>query len=217
MNKFFLLIALVLLLGACQKDSLKINESPDVASLLLDNQLTSLMLSVSAHDGSFDDVVDQSDCFSINFPYQILLNGESHNVNTINDLLVIHEQDSVAPIFPVDITFANYVPGAINNNNDLQSLIDQCAGGYLYNDRITCVDFVYPISIALYDTNNSDFETIIFDHDIETFVTLDNFNEDSIASINFPIEILIGEGTVQSIQDLESLKSELIINAIQCK
>ena len=89
--KYLLVFTALFLLG-CQKEKLEIIEAPDEeASFLFDQQLTSLLKSVASHDGSFDDVIDNSSCFSIDLPYQIALNGETHNVNTIDDLLPIKE------------------------------------------------------------------------------------------------------------------------------
>jgi len=209
MRKYLILIFAFGVL-ACQKEELSVVQEQEETSLLADKQLVGLIQSVSSHDGTFDDFVDESACFSINFPYEVLLNGELITINSINDLLTIKPMDDVVPIFPISITTANYIEIEVANQATFASYILSCANGLMYNDRITCLDFNYPISLSLYNPDNTTFETIIFNHDKETFEGLELFEEGTIATIRFPLSVKMLDGTIITIESNQELKSRIL-------
>ncbi len=216
MNLFTKLVSALLLLvviWSCQKEEFTIVEDQEQKSFLGDSLLKGLLQSVASHDGSFDDLIDASSCFSIGFPYEIVKDGRKHLISSINDLTWITEMDVVEPVFPMDISFANYTKTVVMNTADLQELKNGCANGQFFDDRITCVDFIYPLSLAVYNTGDSSFETIILDHDKTTFLTIQNFEENTLASINYPIEIKINDDVILTVSSDEQLKSQ-ILNSI---
>jgi hypothetical protein len=209
MKKFAFL--LILLLGlSCQKEELTVIEEQEEASFLEDGQLTNLIKSVASHDGSYDDLVDGSSCFSIDFPYDVMVNGKPYTINSITDLALLNKGDEIMPVFPIDITFANYIEADVPNVEVFQEFIDRCADGSLYNDRITCVDFVYPIDVSVYDPVNSDFGIISFQHDKQTFTEVEEMDPVMIASIRFPISLVLENGTRIQIADNQDLKSSIL-------
>ncbi|MGK0386749.1 MAG: outer membrane protein assembly factor BamE (lipoprotein component of BamABCDE complex) [Patiriisocius sp.] len=215
-NLFLALLILFCCLG-CQEEKLTIVQSEEQASFLQDSELKLLVQGVSSHDGSYDDVVDQSSCFSINVPYEILLNNATHTINSVEDLLAISKEDEVIPIFPIIITYATYEQLEINGAQQLLAQITQCETGVLFNDRITCVDMVYPININLYNPETSDFETVVFDHDKKTFQSIASYANNQLASIKFPISITIATGEELSISTNEMLKNQILSQVPFCK
>lgn len=216
--KNLLLILLVLVFCAgCQKEEFTVVQTDEEASFLQDTELTALLKGVSSHDGSFDDVIDQAPCFSIDFPYQILLNNESHNVNSVEDLLAILPSDEVVPVFPISITYATYDPLEISSLEALAEQINLCNTGVLFNERITCVDIVYPIHINLYNPETSNFETVVYDHDKKTFQSISSYTNDQLASISFPITITTADQGSLSITSNEILKSQILSQVPLCE
>ncbi len=203
------LLLLAIAFTSCQKESLEVVEKNQEASFFEDVQLVSLIKGVSAHDGSFDDVIDQSSCFSIKIPYEVLLNGESHQINSIEDLQIINATDEVAPLFPFEVSFATYQEATITSFKEFETIISNCANGDLYNERITCVDFVYPFDVGVFDPITNNFETIVFDHDKKTFQSIDSLNSSQLATIKFPIEVITREGQFITIATNEALKREI--------
>jgi hypothetical protein len=208
--KNIFLFALILLTAACQKEEFTVVEGQEEASFLADGQLTGLIQSVAAHDGSFDDIVDQSPCFSINFPYQVTFKGTVYTINSVADLSIFKEGDVVEPVFPIEISFANYQKDRIASSQAFTEYIQKCEDGLMYNDRITCVDFVYPIDVSVYDPVNSDFDLISFQHDKQTFTTIDDMDRIMIASIRFPIQLITDNGTRMEIAGNEDLKATIL-------
>jgi hypothetical protein len=210
MKNLFLIVLILGSILSCQEEELKIVQPDNEASFLQDTQLKSLLQGVSSHDGSFDNVIDQASCFSINIPYQILLNNEPHAIHSIEDLIPISENDIVSPIFPITITYATHSQQEISSSQMLQEQISQCETGALFNDRITCVDIIYPININLYNPETRDFETVIFDHDKKTFQSIASYADNQLASITFPISIAIQTGKEVLISSNNILKTQIL-------
>lgn len=217
MKRLISAIAILVVLIGCQKEELKIIESDDEASIMEDIVLKGMILGVVAHDGSVDDVVDNSDCFSIDFPYVCFYNGHPYNVYSVEDLAIFTENDSLRPDFPVNITFANYETIKVPSLNVFTSLINQCADGILFNNIINCVDLIYPVSLSVYDPQTSNFETLVFNEDKETFLAVENFNENTIVTINYPIQITYLDNSVHTISSNEELKKQILILETICE
>jgi len=208
--KYFLFLGMMVLLVGCQKEELTVIEGQDEESFMQDIQLKNLIMSVASHDGSFDDVVDKSSCFSIDFPYICYYNGFPYPVNSLEDLALFQEGDKLIPEFPVNITFANYLQAEVPDEDAFNQLIAQCENGLLFNESITCLDIVYPIRISIYNPDISTFETVIFSHDKQTFQSIEDFDTSLIASIQFPIQIELPNDVVLTINSNDVLKSQIL-------
>ncbi len=116
-----------------------------------------------SNDGSFDNIVDESSCFNINFPYRVKANGVDLTINSIDDLDSIEEifdaleedEDIIDIIFPITITLADYAEITINGIEDLRGIAKECREGG-DDDDIECIDFVYPITLYTFDLNNEE-------------------------------------------------------------
>ncbi len=208
--KKYLLLCLLIVAGACQKEESTTAQEDGFNSFLADAQLTKLMQAVSSHDGSFDDIIDQCHCFSIKFPYNILLNGETYPIQSENDLLTIDDYDMVEPVFPLTITFGDYIETQVSSLKNLKNYRTQCYNGLLYDDVINCVDFIYPVHISIYNTDNSNYQTVVFNHDEETFLGISEFDSGTLASINYPIRVQMIDGSQIEIESDEQLKYRIL-------
>jgi hypothetical protein len=197
-------------LAGCQEEELTIIEGENDEAFTQDQQLKSLIMSVTSHDGSYDDVVDNSSCFSIDFPYICYYNGYPYPVNSIEDLAVFNNGDNLIPKFPVSITISDYVQAEVPDEETFNLFMDLCANGQLFNESITCLDIIYPIRISVYDPDNSSFETISFAHDKQTFESIVGFDLSLIASIQYPIQIQMPNDVVLTINSNEALKTEIL-------
>lgn len=206
----------LVVLNSCQVESLTIEQEAEELSFLQDFILTGLIKSVSSHDGSFDDIIDNASCYSINFPYQIELNGKVKNITSIADINDIKEEDEVLPIFPITISRATYDEVSLNSIDDFVLNQQNCANGLLYNDRITCVDFTYPIEVGVFNENSNDFDFISLEHDKDTFTTIESFLDNTLASIRFPI-YLIDDNNSTEIRSNEQLKEAIRTIALSCE
>ena len=208
--KFLGSLVLVMMLIGCQEEQLTVVEDQEEAPLALDSQLVGLMRSVSSHDGSHDNVVDRSSCFSIEYPYLCTIEGVEYEVNSRSDLKPFTEYDILTPVFPITISYLDHTREVIEDLETFQQRIQECADGQLNNDAIICVDFEYPVTLALYHSDIANFETIVLDHDFDTYTALELFSDDTIANIEYPILISFPTGGYIEINSNNELKLEII-------
>ncbi len=203
--KLYIAILLAFLTISCQKESLVLDETPSENDLVENVVLNKTVLSVAAHDGSFDDIIDDAGCFSVKFPYSIWYQGELLEILSINDLLVIEPNNSISYQFPISITFSNYIEVQISSENELTAAQASCASNQLFQESIRCLDFVYPIKIALYDIDTATFKTIIINHDRENFQSVSTLIAEQKASLNFPMSIRNHEGMLSQVTSVNEL------------
>ncbi len=217
MKQFLLsLFAITLLFAACQKEQLTVIQNADESVFIKNGELTRVLMSVSAHDGSFDDNLDQASCFSINFPYEIILNGEPYQVNSPTDLEIITPTDTIWPVYPITLTLADHSTRELTHIEQYFSLKTQCDSGILFSDLITCVDLQYPFSMAVFDPVANDFTTIVMAHDSETFTHMSDLQEDNEVSINFPIRLSFPNGTTVTINSHNQLLERILAAVSNC-
>ncbi|MBX2827693.1 MAG: hypothetical protein KTR22_05995 [Flavobacteriaceae bacterium] len=215
--KNYVWVFALMLLVSCQEEEFQVIESQDEEQQLSqDDELLNLVKTVATHDGTFDDVVDESSCFSINFPYDCTANGVEYTVNSPQDLLPFTIYDDLIPKFPVTVTFADYRELEVPTYAALKNLIAQCQSGDIFDERITCVDLEYPVQLSVYDPVTTNFETLTFNHDRDTFTGIEFLNEDWIANISYPITIMLENGGAVAIESNEELKLQILAHIPIC-
>ncbi len=171
-----------------------------------DSQLAGLMKNVVIHDGSFDNIVDNGNCLSINLPYNILLNGEPLVIDDITDYTFISETDVVEIQFPITITLFDYQELVIENKPQLDILVTSCE---IDDVDIECIDFVYPIVFSTFDSRTNQFDTLSVVHDSEMFKFMTDLDSETLISINYPINLTLHNG-----QNTEALHNNDLLSAI---
>lgn len=180
------------------------------------SSLANLMALTTSNDGSVDDILDGADCFSVNLPVTITAGNITITINTLDDLELLEDildelDDEEVPefLFPITITLNDFEQVIIENQEELEAFIDQCLEDD--NEVIECVDFQYPISFSIYNTDFQIIDTVIIENDQELYEFLENLEEGVnglvLASLNFPVTLVYANGdTIQvtSNQELES-------------
>lgn len=210
------LFGLLIIASACQQESLSVIDEQE-EDVLEDAALIGLVQGITAHDGSHDNVVDNSSCFSIDFPYQLKVNGEIRNIEHVADLATVYEYDEIEIVYPVEVTFADYAESQISNTQEMNALISGCSNGNYYNQIIRCIDLIYPISMAEYNPDTRNFQTTVYDHDRITFTGLRRMlTAGSIVQIQFPVQIEVIGGETLQIDSNDQLKSVISSNLNFC-
>jgi len=209
MMKLLLPLITVFLLVGCQKEEFKVQDNPN-ESILNDPQLRAFLNSVSSHDGSVDNVIDNSDCFSIKFPFGLVVDGISHQMTTPEDLLPLTTANSLVPEFPITLVLCDYSEFDVGSLGAWQDEIVSCHSGNYYDDVISCVDINYPIELKMFDANNTNFETITLEHDWDTYSTLASMNQTDLVTINYPISLQLQNGTQITVHSNDELKYEIL-------
>ena len=209
MKKFFnyvmyvSLLTIALSFTGCQDEFEEIN-SNEQETIKTNSATANLVKSASAKDGSLDDVVDNSSCFAINFPYTVRVNGLEITVDSLADLKFLNElvkqydddfKDLLEIVFPITITYPDYSEVTINNLMDFRELSSQCTGNS-DDSRIRCIAFVYPIKFFTFDLNNEQSGAFNVESDRQLRRLFDDLDDDdTLVSIEFPISLKKRDGT----------------------
>lgn len=193
---YFSFLMVVLSFTSCQDEFEEI--STDEQETITANSATaSLVKSASAKDGSYDDVVDNSSCFAIKFPYTVSVNDLEIVVDSYKDLWFLKQLvkqydgdfgDMLTIVFPITITYSDFSELTINNLVELRELASECTGKPV-DARIPCVAFVYPIKLFTFDLNNQQTGSVEVESDMELRSFFKDLDDDSLVSIDFPVTL----------------------------
>ncbi len=208
--KWIVPLFIALIVVGCQQEEFNETDNPAETSLLEDQELASLVRSVTSHDGSFDDFIDSADCFSIQFPYGLWVNGVQHNMNSPEDFSEIPQGALVQPDFPVTLNMCNYSQVEIPSLEVLYDYVVGCHSGEFFDEVITCVDFQYPIDLSLFDSGTSDFETITLEHDWDVYSTIQSLNPSTLVTIQYPVGLIKSNGDVIEVNTNQELKNQIL-------
>ena len=203
---FNILIVLAMLfifaISGCQDEKMEIIEPPTEEVLKSDDTVVTLMLHTVANDGSNDNILDGSSCTNIALPVTVVVSGLEITIDSEEDLEIIEEifdefdddEDELSFLFPITVINADYSELTINNEDELEDLVEDC-GENVDDDDIECVDFKYPFSVSVFNTNSQVAEVITFENDKELYEFLDDFDEEDLVEVNFPITLILSDGT----------------------
>lgn len=215
--KFIVLLVglIVINLTSCQKEVVEETPPNQEETIAPNSSLAIAMRNTSANDGSVDNIMDGSDCFTVNLPVTIEANGITLTIQSLDDLSLIEaifdvsntDEDSVDFLFPITIILNDYTEVNIESLEELEAFIETCVAN---EDIIECVDFVYPVSFSIYNSDFQIIDTIEVDNDYEMYIFLEgleNGNQGAVlASLNFPVSLMYVNGNtveVASNQELE--------------
>lgn len=219
-----LLLVGALSFTACQEEYEEINTSDAQGeSFLASSNTASLIEKTAERDGSYDNIVDGSSCFALNFPYNVNVNGLDITIDSIEDLRLIEEIfdefdediDVLEILFPITITLADHSEIVVNNKEELVALARECIEGG-DDDDIECIDFVYPVTFYTFDVNNQQTGQVTVNSDRELKYFLDELEDDDIISIDFPITLIKFDGTEIRVENNAQLAAALEIAKDEC-
>ncbi len=213
LSALFCLIAL-LIISSCQKESsVEINESEE-ENLTESSNLRIMLHNISLHDGSFDDHIDGANCFSIIFPYTLLVDEEEVTVASINDISSFIQKTAMLKLkFPVTIANSKHEVQEVTSQEMLESLAEKCSK---IDDDIECIDVQYPITVATFNTQSENLSTITINHDRDLYgLTLTTILSSKL-SIQYPIVVKTKDGELISIGHNEELEQVIVEFAGSC-
>ncbi|NRD24839.1 hypothetical protein HNV10_16415 [Winogradskyella litoriviva] len=204
---------------SCQDEVSDIGNLDEQETIVPDSALANLMSNVVTNDGTVDDFLDNSSCFSLELPVTIIVADITIIIETEDDLEELEDLlDNVSVdgnivdfIFPITLIFSDYSQLVIENEDQLQTFIDDCVEDE--NDAIECADFVYPISFSVFNSGFNLVDTVIIENDEALYVFLNELEEDDnalIVSLNFPVTIVYADG-----ETIEVNTNEELTNAIE--
>ncbi len=219
-----LLLLFSVILSSCRTEDMEIINSPSEDTFGINTTMANLLLRTATNDGSYDNIIDGASCFDILLPVTVIANGIEVVINTEDDLDIIEDifdeftddTDTLIIIFPITIILDDYTQVVINNQAELDAAAAQCPPENSDDDDIECIDIQYPITASIFNENNELIETVIINNDEELFEFIEDIEEGDIITFNFPITVILWDGTTVQIQNFTELQS-IIESAIdQC-
>lgn len=162
-----------------------------------------LVKKATSHNGSFDNVVDGSSCFAINFPYTVQVGDIEILVTTKEDLGLVEDtidrlgldddNDVLEIFFPITITMGDYTEIEIETQQQLTEMDQECDKDS-YEEGINCIGFVYPLTIFTFDMDSQQRGIATLNSDRELRRFFDVLEDDDLVSIGFPITMKKRDG-----------------------
>ncbi|MDO5971221.1 hypothetical protein Q4Q35_15545 [Flavivirga aquimarina] len=208
----------LLLFTSCQDEVIDITPPDESEALVADSELTSFISSTSAKDGSADNIIDKASCLSVELPVTVVVNGLEIIVDSEDDFDVIEtilkefddDEDNLEMVFPITIILSDYTEIVLNNREELEVLIAECGDENEEDDDIECIDFQYPISFSIYDTDFRVIDVIEIENDraLHKFIKRVK-NAEVFASLDFPVTMVLADGTEIVVNNNEELESTI--------
>jgi len=217
LNRFFLFALFALFsFTACQDEATELDNPNAQETVVPSSLLANLVSRTTANFGASDDILDGSNCFSVELPVTFVIENITVTVETESDLDQLYdildnfEGDILDFVFPITIVFNDYTELVIDNEGQLQNVINQCNTD-AYN-LIECVDFVYPLAFSIFDSYFNLLDINIIENDEALYHFIDDLENDDnviIASLNFPIKLEFANGEIIEINSNQQLTDAL--------
>ena len=217
MRKIFIIVfcTLCIVLFSCQEEKNEIIQQNN-NSLTASAPLYDLVARVAQNRTSQDNIIDNSNCFSVQLPVQVIVNGQQIDIVTTADYQLVQDaidafstdDDVVTFVFPITVQLQNFQLQTINNSNHYNNLLDDCDEEDNGFSEIDCIDINYPIVFNTFDSVNQITNTITIQTDADLYQFLENLNPSIFVSINYPISITDSNGqniVINSNEELESV------------
>ena len=194
----------LLLFMSCQDEVIDITEPNETEAIAAESTLAVSMKSVSAKDGSADNIIDKASCLSVELPVTVVVNGLEVNVDSEEDYKVIEaifdkfeeDDDHLDIVFPITIILSDHEEVVLQDRQALDELIADCQGENEPDDDIECIDFQYPISFSVYNANFQVIDVITVENDRQLHRFIKRVtNAEVLASLNFPVTMVLADGT----------------------
>lgn len=199
----FLTIAFFALLAftSCQTEVIEETPVNELEAFEADSELASLMRFTSTFDGSFDNIIDNSSELSVILPVTVVANGTQLIIESAEDYSRIeaifdeHEDDDdrLEIVFPITVTTSDHSQIVINNQDELD---EYHTDDNSEDDDIECIDFVYPFTVSVFNSNFQIINTVTINSDEQLHQFIRHLEAGVLASINYPIEMVLFDGTV---------------------
>ena len=213
-----------LLFTSCQDEVAEIIGPNEQETIGVNSNLAKLIEYTTQLDGSVDNIIDNANCLIVELPVTVSVNGVEIIIDSEEDYEVIEaifdefgtDEDTLEIIFPVTIILSDYSEIVINNQDELEVFIEECLGENEEDEDIECIDFQYPISISIYDTNFEVIETVIVENDEALYDFIENLDGSVLASLNFPVTMILSDDSTIEVNNNQELEEAIEAAENEC-
>lgn len=220
--KVFKILVLYLLVAtsliSCRTEETEFIETPTEDTIQPNSFIANLMMRTTSNDGSVDNIIDYANCFTVQLPVSVNVNGIQLEINSANDYNAIEyifdefddDIDTLIISYPITIVLEDYTEVVISSDSELTSYASNCLGENVIDDDIECLDFIYPISASVFNINNELIDTVYLNNDYELYMFINQIDSSDIVSLNFPITIVLFDNSQLVIHSLTELEVAII-------
>lgn len=213
-NLVFLPFLVLMLMMSCQNEETEIINPSNNDIIEGDSVAANLMARMATNDGSVDNIIDYANCLEVVLPVTVTANGITITIQSVADYSQLenildaftNDDDAVDITFPITVILNDYTEIIITSQQQLEALIDDCVGENEDDDDIECIDFVYPVSFSIYNTDFQVIDTVTINDDEALHDFLEDLEGPILASLDFPVSLITASGetvVVNSNQELE--------------
>ena len=207
------------MLSGCQDELVEIDQPPAEQVVSVNSTITNLVSRVALNDGSNDNIIDNSSCTSILLPITVNVNGQEITLNSEEDFEVVEmildeledDEDTLTIIFPITAIFADHSELLITDEDMLEDLAEECEQGE--DEDIECLDFKYPITFSVFDSNKQTADIVTINNDKDLFTLFEAIDEGDLVGFDFPVTMVLYNQEEVVVNDNNQLE-ELIESSI---
>jgi len=213
----FLFLLFLMLFSACQEEVVEVTEPDNEETIAPNSNLANLMRNVASNDGSRDNIIDYANCLEVALPVTVTANGVTITIESISDYDALetildaftNDGDEVEITFPITIIFNDYSELVINNQDELEAQIENCNDEDEEDDDIECIDFQFPITISMYNTDFQVIDTVTINDDEALYAFIENLEGGVLASINFPVTMVLANGDTVVVENNAEMEAAI--------
>ncbi len=212
-----MILILALTMISCREEESVFIEGPQEETLEANSNIAGLLQNTATKDGSDDNIIDNASCISIALPVTVIVDGldiivdSPEDFDTIEDIFdeFDDDEDILEIIFPITIVLSDFTELVINDLDELEDFADDCGGENEFDDDIECADIKYPVTASVFNSNNEVIDTITFNNDQDLYEFIDDLDEDDVVRVDFPITVILFDGTELQASNLNELENIL--------
>lgn len=217
------LFAIHYILSSCQQEADETILPIPAEAFTANSTEADFIRRTTLRDGSSDNILDSASCVALIFPVTVIVNGEQIVVSNENDLKYVErildeaddDEDEVNIVFPVTVILADHTEMVVENEDAFENLMEDCIEGG-DDDDIECIDFVFPVKLTVYNTNNQVSEVITLNNDSQLYDFIESLEDDELVSFKFPVVMQLVDGTEITLNDNEELEDAIEDSSDDC-
>ena len=219
-----LLLSVTITFSSCRTEDEEFIDPPVQEALVPGSALANLMKRTALKDGSLDNIIDRANCLSIQLPVTITVNGTELTIDDEDGYEEIEEifedfdddEDLIVISYPITVILDDYATQTINSDDELANLAATCRDENEIDDDIECIDFQYPITASVFNENDESADTIVINNDSDMYDFIDDLDEYDAVTINFPITLILIDGSQVSVANIQDLQREIELADNSC-
>ena len=213
----FLPFLVLMLMMSCQNEETEIINPSNNDIIEDDSTAANLMARMATNDGSVDNIIDYANCLEVVLPVTVTANGITITIQSVADYSQLenildaftNDDDAVDITFPITVILNDYTEIVITSQQQLEELIDDCVGENEDDDDIECIDFIYPVSFSIYNTDFQVIDTVTINDDEALYDFLEDLDGPILASLDFPVSLVTASGETVVVNSNEELEAAI--------